>query len=110
VGSKSQWETTLETGVSKPSVTLEGYEYTRVWDAVGEKSPPVAMTEKTYEEDGDTSETDQFMMLYERPISDNDTEAVLISAEEKLVNNNFDRCLVTCTGFNIGQADIKING
>jgi hypothetical protein len=110
VGSESQWKTTLETGVSQPAITLEGHDYHRVWDAVGEISPPVAMTEKTYEEDGDTSETDQFVMLYERQLNGDESECILISAEEKLVNNNFDRCLVTCTGFNIGQADIKING
>ncbi|MCF2949685.1 YjfK family protein [Paraglaciecola aquimarina] len=110
IGSEAQWKQTLNSGVSTPTYSLEGNSYQRVWDAVGEESPPVAMTEKTYEEDGDVSETDQFVMLYERHINQDDTETVLVSAEEKLINNNFDRCLVVSTGFNIGQADITING
>ena len=110
IGSDSQWQQTMKSGVSNPSYDLEGHRFERVWDAVGDTSPPVAMTEKTYEEDGDISETDQFVMLYERQISADETETLLISAEEKLLGNNFDRCLVISTGFNIGQADITING
>ncbi|MGJ8680967.1 YjfK family protein [Paraglaciecola sp.] len=110
IGSDIQWKQTVDSGISTPTYSLEGHQYQRVWDAVGEESPPVAMTEKTYEEDGDISETDQFVMLYERAINAEETETVLISAEEKLINNNFDRCLVVSTGFNIGQADITING
>ena len=64
IGSEAQWKQTIASGVSKPTYQLEDTEYQRVWDAVGEESPPVAMTEKTYEQDGDTSETDQFVMLY----------------------------------------------
>jgi hypothetical protein len=110
IGSQEQWKQTIASGVSKPVYQLEDAEYKRVWDAVGEESPPVAMTEKTYEEDGDTSETDQFVMLYERQLSGDESETLLVTAEEKLVNNNFDRCLVISTGFNISQADITING
>jgi hypothetical protein len=110
IGSDAQWKQTIDSGVSTPTYSIEGHSYQRVWDAVGDESPPVAMTEKTYEEDGDTSETDQFVMLYERHINDQETETLLVTAEEKLVNNNFDRCLVVSTGFNIGQADITING
>ncbi|MEP0355666.1 YjfK family protein [Paraglaciecola sp.] len=110
IGSERQWKETLATGVSKSSYKLATESFSRVWDAVGEESPPVAMTEKTYEEDGDTSETDQFVMLYERTASDDDTESLLVSAEEKVVNSNLDRCLVISTGFNVGQADITING
>ncbi|WP_133470567.1 YjfK family protein [Paraglaciecola marina] len=110
IGSEAQWKETLASGLSKPFYNLAGESFNRVWDAVGEESPPVAMTEKTYEEDGDTSETDQFVMLYERDASDDEVETLLVCAEEKVVNNNLDRCLVLSTGFNIGQADITING
>jgi hypothetical protein len=110
IGTEAQWKQTIASDISKPSYLLENTEYQRVWDAVGEDSPPVAMTEKTYEEDGDTSETDQFVMLYERHINADETETLLVTAEEKLINNNFDRCLVISTGFNIAQADITING
>ena len=110
IGSDSQWQEQLKNGISKATFELEGHHFVRVWDAVGDESPPVAMTETTYEEDGDTSETDQFVMLYERHIDNDNVETLLISGEEKLVNNNFDRCLVVSTGFNINQADITING
>lgn len=83
---------------------------TRVWGAVGDESPPVAVTETTYEEDGDVSTTDQFMMLYERPISNDRVETLLVVGEEKQVGNNLDRCLVISTGFDVEPADITING
>ncbi|MGS2721930.1 YjfK family protein [Paraglaciecola aestuariivivens] len=110
IGSETQWKDTIAQQVSKPSYQLEEHQYQRVWDAVGDESPPVAMTEQTYEEDGDISETDQFVMLYERQLADDLNETLLVSAEEKLINNNFDRCLVISTGFDIAQADIRING
>lgn len=110
VGSNQQWQSLLKSGISSPTYELEEHQFSRVWDAVGDVSPPVAMTEKTYEEDGDVSETDQFVMLYERPIAGDDIEAILISGEEKIVNNNHDRCLVVSTGFNLTPTDIRING
>ncbi len=90
--------------------TIGNTVYTRVWGAVGDESPPVAVTETTYEEDGDVSTTDQFMMLYERPISNDRVETLLVVGEEKQVGNNLDRCLVISTGFDVEPADITING
>lgn len=110
VGSHSQWQNLINTEISTPTYVLGDETYERVWDAVGEQSPPVAMTETTYEEDGDVSKTDQFIMLYERAISEDDSEALLVSGEEKIVGNNHDRCLVISTGFNLSPADITING
>lgn len=109
IGNDSQWQSCLSNTVSQPSYELDSQIFTRVWNAVGEESPPVAMTEKTYELDGDTSETDQFVMLYEREIDD-DVETLMVCAEEKIIDQNYDRCLVTSTGFNIQPSDIKING
>lgn len=110
VGSDSQWQDLLNNGISQPVYELDGDVYERVWDAVGEISPPVAMTETTFEEDGDVSTTDQFIMLYEKSISEDEVEAVLVSGEEKIVGNNHDRCLVISTGFNLSPSDITING
>lgn len=110
VGSSSQWDTLLNSEISKPIYELEGHSFSRVWDAVGDTSPPVAMTEKTYEEDGDTSKTDQFVMLYERHLENDDAECLMIAGEEKQIEYNLDRCLVISTGFNIEPADIQING
>ncbi len=110
VGSETQWQDLLKNGISQPMYKLGDDAYERVWDAVGEISPPVAMTETTFEEDGDVTTTDQFIMLYEKSISDDDVESVLVSGEEKIIGNNHDRCLVISTGFNLSPADIIING
>ncbi|WP_100643243.1 YjfK family protein [Alteromonas facilis] len=110
VGNEQQWQQALSHTISKPSYTLADVEFTRVWNAVGEESPPVAFTEKTYEEDGDTSQTDQFMMLYERPIGEQQFESLLVAGEEKIIGQNADRCIVISTGFDIQPADIKIYG
>ncbi|MDC0602558.1 YjfK family protein [Aliiglaciecola sp.] len=110
VGSNAQWQSLIKDQISVPDYDLEGTSFSRVWNAIGDHSPPVAMTEKTYEQDGDVSETDQFVMLYERHIDDTTSETLLVCAEEKIVNNNHDRCLVLSTGFDISPADIRING
>jgi hypothetical protein len=110
VGSEKQWQSLINTDISQPQYKIEDYTFSRVWDAVGDNSPPVAMTERTYEEDGDISETDQFVMLYERKLDDDQVETLLVTGEEKLVNGNLDRCLVISTGFNLTQGDITING
>ena len=110
VGSENQWKELIDSGISKPEYELGGFNFARVWDAIGETSPPVAMTEKTYEQDGDISETDQFVMLYERPLDGDDAEFVMVSGEEKIIDNNADRCLVISTGLNLQPADIRING
>lgn len=110
IGSEAQWKACLKDVVSQPTYTLDGEAFYRVWDAVGEESPPVAVTETTFEEDGDVSKTDQFMMLYEREIDGGRTESLLVVAEEKIVGSNIDRCLVVSTGFDVQPADITING
>ncbi|MDM7859673.1 YjfK family protein [Alteromonas sp. ASW11-36] len=110
VGNDSQWQTVLSEGVSVPTYALGGETFSRVWNAVGEESPPIAVTEQTFEEDGDTSRTDQFMMLYEREIDADSAEYLLVAAEEKIVGYNKDRCVVISTGFDIQPTDIRING
>ena len=110
VGSEAQWQQLINQDISKPEYDLEGTLFQRVWDAVGDVSPPVAMTEKTYELDGDVSETDQFVMLYERALENDQAETLLVTGEEKIINNNHDRCLVISTGFDLQPADITING
>lgn len=110
IGNEAQWQDALNNKISQPHYQLEDTTFTRVWDAVGEISPPIAVTETTYEEDGDTSKTDQFMMLYERLLDDDTAESLLVAGEEKIVGYNHDRCLVISTGFDIQPSDIKING
>ena len=110
IGSTAQWNDCIKNIISQPTYELNGNVFERVWEAVGEESPPVAVTETTYEEDGDVSKTDQFMMLYERPLENDRVETLLVVGEEKQVGNNLDRCLVISTGFDIQPTDITING
>jgi len=110
VGSDSDWNHLLDNTISQPSRELEGQSFTRVWQGTGTSSPPVAMTEKTYHEDGNVSETDQFAMLYERQIDGDLYEYLMLAGEEKIIGNRADRCLVTSTGLDIQPADIDIIG
>ena len=110
VGSQADWDALLAR-VSQPSTQLDGQAYQRVWEGTGEQSPPVAMTETTYAEDGSVSETDQFAMLYERVINSNQHEYLLSCAEEKLIHDErLDRCWVLSTGLDIQPADLTVIG
>lgn len=108
IGSEQDWENTLNRDISQRSLYLQGHTFSRVWESSGASSPPVAMTEKTYSKDGSISETDQFAMLYERQFGDEKYEYAMLIGEEKIINNQHDRCLVTITGFDLQPSDIYI--
>ncbi|WP_108651815.1 YjfK family protein [Dongshaea marina] len=102
----SEWEDLLESGIVKPNWQLEGHSFSPTWP----NTRPVAVTEHTWSEDGTRSETDQFMMLYERQADDELAEFVLISAEEKFYQNQPERALVLSTGINLGPVDFSVIG
>ncbi|MFP8966853.1 YjfK family protein [Pokkaliibacter sp. CJK22405] len=108
VNSRNDWEKTLR-DVSQPSWALEEKSFQRVWGAVGD-NPPMAMTEETFTQDSSGERTDQFIMLYELATSAELSEFVLVSAEEKIINHQHDRCLVISTGINLGMADFEVIG
>lgn len=110
IATSKDWENQLSNVISAPSKRFEGNDYKRVWGDGDLPSPPVAMTEKTYSEDGSVSETDQFSMLYERQATDTIYEYLMFAGEEKIILNRADRCVVTSTGFDIQPADIEIIG
>ncbi|MFT5172152.1 MAG: hypothetical protein ACI8W7_000316 [Gammaproteobacteria bacterium] len=111
IASKALWERLLKEEVGTASYQLEGHTYERVWTAVGDYHNPVHMAEKTYDDDGEFSETDQFTMLFERPISDGRTESLFLSAEEKEEESgNLGRCLVISTGVTLSPAQLTIHG
>ena len=66
------------------------------------------MTEKTEVPQEPLTETDQFVMLYELPLDDSLYEFLLVSGEEKIVDNQYDRCIVISTGINLSQADFEV--
>ncbi|ALM52850.1 YjfK family protein [Halomonas huangheensis] len=106
VGSDADWNQLLAAGISQPKLTFEDREWQRVWEGTGDASPPVAMTETTWNAEGNTSSTDQFAMLYEREMAHQRFEYLMQVGEERLVDNRLDRCLVISTGFDIEPADL----
>lgn len=110
VASDADWNTALKDTISQNHMSLEGFMFERVWGSTGDSSPPVAMTEITHSEDGSQAETDQFAMMYERQADGDMYEYLMIAGEEKIIDNQHDRCLVTSTGFDINSADLTIIG
>lgn len=111
ISTQAQWDKVLAETISQTSITLEDYQFTPVWEnAAQDVAAPVAMTELTYSEDGSTSETDQFCMLYEREIKAETFEYAMFSGEEKIIENRADRCMVKMTGFDLQPADLQIIG
>ena len=103
-----EWETVLANGISMARLEHNDKSYTPVWSGVDGISPPVAMTEETATQDGESSTTDQFMMLYEHPINDDLSELALLSGEEQIVDGQPQRCLVISTGIELNSADFEV--
>lgn len=111
VSTESTWNNLLNREIGAASYTLDGRNYERVWTATGDYHNPVHMVETTYDEDGSHSSTDQFTMLFERPLSDQRTESLFLSAEEKLEAGDYlSRCLVLSTGISLTPSQITIHG
>lgn len=111
IGSQASWDRLLKEEIGVGNYTLAGHSYERVWTTTGNYHNPVHMSEKTYDEDGEFSITDQFTMLFERPISDGNTESLFLSAEEKEeTSGNLSRCLVQSTGITLTSSQLTIHG
>ncbi|WP_250461052.1 YjfK family protein [Microbulbifer litoralis] len=111
IASEQAWNSLLREQIGGPTYELDGRSYRRVWTAAGDYHNPVHMAEKTYDEDGDHSSTDQFTMLFERELSDQRTESLFLSAEEKLEEGNYlSRCLVLSTGITLTPSQLTIHG
>ncbi len=111
ISSQPIWDRLLKSEIGAATYELEGYTYSRVWTSAGEYHNPVHMAEKTYDDDGEFSVTDQFTMLFERSISGNQTESLLLAAEEKEEESgNLGRCFVLSTGITLSPAQLTIHG
>ncbi|WP_299018312.1 YjfK family protein [uncultured Photobacterium sp.] len=106
IDSDSQWQHLLDNQIVQDSWELEGQHFEKVW----ENTRPVAMTEKTWLENGTISETDQFVMIYERNIGNDVYESLMVAGEEKIINNQAEHCLATSTGINLSPTDFKLIG
>lgn len=105
----NDWDQVLKHHISLPSYSLDGHSFSRSWQSAGSDNPPVAMTEKTYHRDGSVSQTDQFLMLYERQANENLAEYLTIAGEESQRDGALQRNLVICTGFDLSAADFTTN-
>lgn len=111
ISSESAWDSLLKREIGCPTYSLDGREYRRVWTAAGDYHNPVHMAEKTYDEDGDYSSTDQFTMLFERDLSDGRAESLFLSAEEKEEQGGYlSRCLVLSTGVSLTPSQLTVHG
>ena len=107
----SEWDDLLKHKIGAPTYTLEGNEYNRVWTSTASYHPPVAMQERTYDDTNDITETDQFVMLFERELSDGSFEQLYLSGEETLNDTNqLEQCLVISTGVKLTPTQIRVNG
>jgi len=111
IANDSAWNNLLKREIGAGNYSLDGRNYQRVWTATGDYHNPVHMAETTYDDEGGSSATDQFTMLFERPLSDDRTESLFLSAEEKLEAGGYlSRCLVLSTGISLTPSQITIHG
>lgn len=101
-GSKA-WNTLLETELVQPEWDLDGRVFSKAWD----NTKPVAMTETTWLQNGSRSDTDQFVMLYERALDNDDAEILMVAGEEKITGNQAEHSLVLATGIDLGPTDLR---
>ena len=105
IDTETQWNERLAKGVVKSHWDLDGVDFIKLW----ENELPVAMTETTWTSETEYSRTDQFVMLYSRDVNADLCEVLIVSAEEQIVNNSADRCLVLSTAFELQPNDFKVN-
>ncbi|MFT5085277.1 MAG: hypothetical protein ACI9Y1_003335 [Lentisphaeria bacterium] len=110
VPTQAIWDSLLNEKIGGATYQLEGHSYNRVWTSVSHYHNPVHMQERTYDETGTFSDTDQFVMLFERPISDENTESLFLSAEETIEEGNLTRCLVLSTGITLSPSQLTVHG
>jgi hypothetical protein len=111
IANEDIWTNLLDNRIGTATYNLEGHTFQRVWTSVSDYHNPVHMEEKTFDDNGDCSSTDQFTMLFERDISGNNSEALFLSAEEKLESGGYlSRCFVISTGLSLSPSQITIHG
>lgn len=104
IDTDAQWQSLLDNDVVQSYKELEGHRFSKVWDNIR----PVPMTEITWDQSGNITTTDQFVMVYEREAETDLFESLLVSAEESIVNNQHVRSVVTSTGINLTPTDFTL--
>ncbi|UXI03148.1 YjfK family protein [Photobacterium sp. TY1-4] len=106
IDTDTAWEHLLNDQLVQPHWELEGHTFDKVW----ENTRPVVMTEKTWQENGTITETDQFVMIYDRSIGNDIFESLFVAGEEKIIHHRAERALVLSTGMNLTPTDFKLIG
>ncbi|TBR38434.1 DUF2491 family protein [Marinomonas agarivorans] len=110
IASQAVWDDLLTHKIGTSTYELEGYTYQRVWTSASEYHNPVHVAETTYDEEGSSSTTDQFVMLFERDIGHDRTESLFLSAEESEHEGGLNRCFVLSTGITLTSSQLTIHG
>lgn len=110
IASQTVWDNLLDKQIGTATYELENHLYYRVWTSASDYHNPVYVQERTYDEEGDVSQTDQFIMLFERDIVDGRTESLFLSAEESEQEGGLNRCFVLSTGITLTPAQLTIHG
>lgn len=113
VGDDREWDNLLDNVIGAEQFELNGSVFTRSWGAVGDRHRPVHLNESTFLKTTKlpSSNTDVFIMLYERETASGPTEYLMLSAEEhRMENGDLGRHFVTSTGVGISPTQITING
>lgn len=110
IASQSIWDTLLNQKIGTASYELEGHTFQRVWTSASDYHNPVYMQENTYDEEGEMSSTDQFVMLFEREIDNGLMESLFLSAEESEQAGGLNRCFVLSTGITLTPSQLTIHG
>ncbi|GHA15413.1 YjfK family protein [Oceanisphaera arctica] len=105
VDGDAAWNRLLDSELVQPEWSLDGQVFTKAWD----NTRPVAMTETTWLKDGSRSDTDQFVMIYERPLADteDEVEVLMVAAEEKILHQRAERSLIFATGIDLSPTDFR---
>ncbi|ATF08754.1 YjfK family protein [Candidatus Enterovibrio altilux] len=106
VNTDAVWNDWITNKIVQPYWNLNGITYEKVWD----NTQPVAMTEKTWAEDGSTSTTDQFIMVYERKAGEDIFESLLVSGEEIISEYHTEHVIVLSTGIPLSFTDFTSTG
>lgn len=110
IASQAIWDDLLNNKIGTSTYRLEEQTYQRVWTSASEYHNPVYVKEETYDETGESSATDQFVMLFERDIVDERTESLFLSAEESEQEDGLHRCFVLSTGITLSPSQLTIHG
>ncbi|MDP5293302.1 YjfK family protein [Oceanimonas sp. CHS3-5] len=103
VDGDAAWNRLLEQELVQPEWDLDGQTFSKAWD----NTKPVAMTETTWLQNGSRSDTDQFVMLYERVLDNDEAEMLMVAGEEKIAGHRAEHSLVLATGIDLGPTDFR---